>query len=252
MTRENVYRAAMAAACALLAELLAASALGVLRDGAARRAGDPMAEIYTRGIAAEKLAALAPLFFLAAGLLAAGLLLGVRARERPAREPELLRDLLAARVARPSPAMRAERAAQRRLLYAGWGAFAACMLPVAAFLLDPAHFPLDDLEGMFRGLLRALLPWTALGIAALAAAGTLREKRVLREIDAIRARLEEERAEGLDAGPAPVPRQREPAALRAVLAAAAVALIVAGACNGSARDVLYKAITICTECVGLG
>ena len=40
--------------------------------------------------------------------------------------------------------------------------------------------------------------------------------------------------------------------LQAVLAAAAVALIVAGALNGSALDVLYKAITICTECIGLG
>ena len=32
----------------------------------------------------------------------------------------------------------------------------------------------------------------------------------------------------------------------------AVALIIAGALNGGARDVLAKAISICTECVGLG
>ncbi|MBR4502489.1 MAG: thioredoxin [Clostridia bacterium] len=29
-------------------------------------------------------------------------------------------------------------------------------------------------------------------------------------------------------------------------------MIIAGALNGSALDVLVKAITICTECVGLG
>lgn len=40
--------------------------------------------------------------------------------------------------------------------------------------------------------------------------------------------------------------------LQAAVIAAAVLLIFAGAWNGSARDVLYKAITICTECVGLG
>ena len=41
-------------------------------------------------------------------------------------------------------------------------------------------------------------------------------------------------------------------ALRTVLLIAAVCLIAAGIFNGSARDVLGKAVKICTECVGLG
>ena len=40
--------------------------------------------------------------------------------------------------------------------------------------------------------------------------------------------------------------------IQAVLVAAAAALIIAGILNGSARDVLIKAIHICTECIGLG
>ena len=40
--------------------------------------------------------------------------------------------------------------------------------------------------------------------------------------------------------------------IRTVLIAAALIIIIAGVINGSARDVLIKAITICTECVGLG
>ena len=40
--------------------------------------------------------------------------------------------------------------------------------------------------------------------------------------------------------------------IRLVVCIAAVTLIVVGIINGSARDTLYKAITICTECVGLG
>ena len=35
-------------------------------------------------------------------------------------------------------------------------------------------------------------------------------------------------------------------------AAAALALLAAGAVNGGARDVLGKAVKICTECIGLG
>ncbi len=40
--------------------------------------------------------------------------------------------------------------------------------------------------------------------------------------------------------------------LRAVLLVAAVGMILAGILNGSANDVLQKAIKICTECIGLG
>ena len=40
--------------------------------------------------------------------------------------------------------------------------------------------------------------------------------------------------------------------LRTVLLIAAVCLLIAGAVNGSARDVFGKAVKICTECVGLG
>lgn len=40
--------------------------------------------------------------------------------------------------------------------------------------------------------------------------------------------------------------------LRLTLLAIAAALIVWGAVNGGARDVLVKAVNICTECIGLG
>ena len=42
------------------------------------------------------------------------------------------------------------------------------------------------------------------------------------------------------------------AVLRAVLVALALGCVVAGIANGSMRDVLVKAVNICTECVGLG
>jgi hypothetical protein len=40
--------------------------------------------------------------------------------------------------------------------------------------------------------------------------------------------------------------------LRRILMAAAIVFIVMGVFNGSMKDVLVKAIRICTECVGLG
>ncbi|MBO5295059.1 MAG: thioredoxin [Clostridia bacterium] len=40
--------------------------------------------------------------------------------------------------------------------------------------------------------------------------------------------------------------------VRLVILAVAVTLIVLGILNGGMRDVLGKAIKICTECIGLG
>lgn len=40
--------------------------------------------------------------------------------------------------------------------------------------------------------------------------------------------------------------------IRIVLAAIALLFIILGVMNGGARDVLIKAINICTECIGLG
>lgn len=40
--------------------------------------------------------------------------------------------------------------------------------------------------------------------------------------------------------------------IRILLYAVAVVLIVLGVMRGEARDVLIKAVKICTECIGLG
>ena len=54
---------------------------------------------------------------------------------------------------------------------------------------------------------------------------------------------------GLHAGRAMVPHRT---ALRRALLVASACLMAAGILNGSMRDVLYNAINICTECIGLG
>ena len=254
MTRSRIYLIAQAIVCILLAALLSASAIGLYRDGAARRAENPTESIYTRQRVAEALAPIAPLAVAAIGLMAAGLALGVKDEraDRPVKDAALVRDLAVRRVARPSREMKAARARQRRLQWLGWGAFALCMAPVAAYMLNPAHFPQADLEGMFHGLLRVLLPWTAVGVGALAVAAAMGEKYILQETEAARAQLKREREEGLRPEPEAASPPKRHGVIQAVIIIAAIALIVAGALNGSARDVLYKAITICTECVGLG
>ena len=254
LTRGKVYLAIQAVACIALVLLSIVSTVAIWREGSARKAEHPMESVYTPEIVAEKFAPIAPLLFAGAGLLIAGLVLGIRDEnaEKPVKDAEISRDLAVARVARPSDAMRKERAAQRRLLWIGWGVFALCMVPIAVYISNPAHFPEADPEGMFHGLIRVFLPWTAVGLGALAVTSLLREKSVLRETEAAQARVREEKAQGIAPKPKAVVKARENRIIQAVIVVVAVILIIAGVFNGSARDVLYKAITICTECVGLG
>ena len=254
MTRAKIYLIIQAVLCVLLVVLLSVSAVTIYREGAARKAEHPLESIYTREIAAEKFAPIAPLFFAAIGLMIAGLVLGIRDENahKPVGVPELKRDLVVERVSQPSDDMCVARSAQKRWLLLGWVTFAVCMVPVIIYMLNPEHFPLEDLEGMFYGLIRVLIPWTAVGLGALAVCSGMREKCVLRETEAAQVRLKEEREAGVRPEPKAAPRTGGVAAVQIVLIVIAISLIVVGVFNGSARDVLYKAINICTECVGLG
>ena len=254
MAKNKFYLLIQTVVCLALVLLLSLAAVDIFREGSARKAENPMESIYTPENVAEKFAPITPLFFVGVGLLIAGLALGAKDEdaEKPVKDAEINRDLAVARVAQPSGAMRRERAAQRRLLWIGWGAFALCMVPTAVYIANPAHFPEADPEGMFRGLIRVFLPWTAVGLGALAVTALMREKSFLRETETAQARMKEEKAQGIAPEGKAAVQPRNKGALRAILVVAAIALMIVGVLNGSARDVLYKAITICTECVGLG
>lgn len=254
MKKSKAYLIIQTVVCIALVALMAVSALSIYREGSARKAVNPLESIYTPDIVAGKFAPIAPLFFAALGLLVAGLVLDAKDEDaqKPVNDAALARDLTVRRICQPSDAMRQEAAAQRRLDWIGWGAFALCMIPIALFLINPDHFPGDDPEVMFYGLIRVFLPWAAVGLGALAVTAVLKEKSILRQTEAAKAQLKAERDAGMAPPAPPVAKPKQPNALRAALLVAAVALIIAGIFNGSARDVLYKAITICTECVGLG
>ena len=96
MTRNKTFLIVQSVFCALIAGLLAAAALQLYFDGAAKQAeGDLFYYMYTREKAGEKLLPILPLFFTALGLTIAGLILGVKDEkaEKPVRDEILLKDL---------------------------------------------------------------------------------------------------------------------------------------------------------------
>ncbi len=251
MMRSKVYLALQAVVCIALVILLSVSAVEIYQEGSARKAKDPMENIYTPEAAAGKFAPIAPLFFAGLGLMIAGLVLGVKDKnaEKPVKDSELSRDLIVARVAQPSTEMTAEQKCQKRLQWLGWGLFSLCIVPVFVYLLNPAHFPEADPEGMFCGLLRVFLPWTIAGLGVLAVTSVLCERSILRETSAAQKQQKAEKPKICGKTENPPAKKGK---LQVILLVAAIVLIIAGVLNGSALDVLYKAITICTECVGLG
>ena len=134
----------------------------------------------------------------------------------------------------------------RKWVYAALGAvLAVCAAFSAAFLLNGDNFVSWELETVMGRLIAHLGPWVAAAFAAAIAALHVCDRSMKREA----AALNEisggaQQAEHTEKFPVN--------AVRVVIFAAAVVLIVVGVFNGGMRDVLIKAINICTECIGLG
>ena len=87
---------AQAVLCAVTAVLLAAGALSLYLDGAAKQAeGDLFCYMFTREKAGAKLLPVLPLLCCAFGLTVAGVILGIKDEnaDKPARDEKLLRDI---------------------------------------------------------------------------------------------------------------------------------------------------------------
>ena len=96
MTRKKAFLITQSVLCALVAGLLAAGALCLYFDGAAKQAeGDLFYYMYTRERAGAKLLPVLPVLFCAFGMTVAGLILGTKDdnADKPVRDEKLLRDL---------------------------------------------------------------------------------------------------------------------------------------------------------------
>ena len=117
------------------------------------------------------------------------------------------------------------------------------------FGADPAKFTLEDATGSMIGAMYYLIGCMAVPFGYAIFTAYYCRKSMILEIDLVKQAI----AEG-DVAPAEV-KAKKPCrlgAVRWVLLALAVIILVYGFVSGGTKDVLTKAVNICTECVGLG
>ena len=153
--------------------------------------------------------------------------------------------LMKRRVTELPEAAKYEETLRRSIWIATAAVLLLCAVMAGLFLLNGDNFVSWDLEVVMGEMLVHTAPWAAVALLAVYVALRACDKSCLREAEALR---------GQPTGkPAPLQEKPFPASvLRADLYAAAIVFIVLGVMNGGLRDVLVKAINICTECIGLG
>lgn len=258
MTKKKLFLAVQALLCLATGIFFAVTAVFIYRDGSAWIAdGHPLDWIYSREIIAERFAPILPLLAVSVLFTVIGLALGIKDEEsdKLVRDTEIARDLTVARVSTASDAMRAETKRQNVIRIAGWVGFAICMLPIILYLANGENLSPGALEPVFLALIRHILPWIVTGLICLMIMTALLEASMVRETEAAKAQIQTEKKAGIRPAQttvSAVENNRTGRIVRAVVFAAAVLLIIAGVMTGNAREVLVKAINICTECVGLG
>ena len=245
----------VAVATVIVVLLLGWQCVGLYRAGNSPENLDGNGVHLTPVFSVEKVAArLEPLRpVLAAYVLLVAAALVLQAGEKPAREtgrmtPENRLRLVRARTGALPEAAAAEERFRRRLRVGTGAVVVACAAVSLGYLLDGNHFVSWELEAVMAQLLVHVAPPVVLAFAALIAASLACGRSVERELAALRG------APGTSVQ-ATSPKKAVPwvrSGLRLVLYAVAVAFIVLGVMNGGLRDVLVKAINICTECIGLG
>lgn len=129
--------------------------------------------------------------------------------------------------------------------------FVILLLHPLYYFRNTSHFSTENLNAdIMKGISRILLP-SVLGFFLFSGAALICRHIIRQEI-----KLWRQLTEGT------IPSVKTPSkqndfsrgiwCIRSIILLLAIILIVAGCINGGARDVLKKAVAICTECIGLG
>ena len=148
-----------------------------------------------------------------------------------------------------------EREKSKRLAYR-IGCSVICVaatLPLVLYLFDLSHFTTSLNESVIAATVR-VIPFVTIGGVSYLVMCRLINVSLQRELKLVESMMEQTDCKGSHVTKSAVGKneQMRTVIVRAVLLVVAIAMICLGVANGGMRDVLGKAIKICTECIGLG
>ena len=224
--------------------------------------------VFTREIVSSRLKELAIPFFFLVGLIICGVIFPLYDVKAKRRSEDAVR-LLANK--KPSGGegeeyTKAEQSYKKfgNARYIVWGVAFGVTLAFAVaslvYLLNTANFKGENITREVLGMVRNVLPFVLCAFVVLVAAAIVNGVLASRQLAALKAMIKN--GNGTPAEKKPTKWYEKVASalssdiaiwiIRGVILVVAVAFIIAGALNGGARDVMIKAINICTECIGLG
>lgn len=124
------------------------------------------------------------------------------------------------------------------------------------YMLNKNNFPANDINAEMINAMLFVIPCAIVGLAAIYTTVLIGNASYTKELALVKASYKTAKKDDVSG------RQntKEPSSqnekmllgIRLTVAVIAVVFIVVGIFNGGMADVLYKAINICTECIGLG
>ena len=249
--KEKLLRIILTAATVLLLALLAWQCLDIYL------VGNSAANLDANGLhiqsvyrAEDVIARLSGLRIWAVGylalLIAACVMISGGAKKQTAGiEPDNRLRLMKKKIADLPENARAEENLRKKIGYGTVTVIAVCTVLSLVYLLNRDHFTSWDLEVVMGQMLVHILPWVILAFTAVIVASVFCRRSMEQEIGLLK---------GVSGGNVQEAAEKPSRVnyVRIALYAAALVLIVLGINNGGMRDVLIKAINICTECIGLG
>lgn len=202
--------------------------------------------IYSREIVGERFSRIAWAVWLWLALLIAALVTRQPAAKETVKPPVANQLALLQKRAETTPEMAREQKKRKTMFAICAVVCAVCALQVCLYMVELEHFASRDLESVVGTMLVHVVPWVAAAFVCIMVYEQLSYKSMLVEIE------EAKKAPKRQPEPAKEQNMKARNIARAALYAAAVVMLAAGVLNGGMRDVLVKAVNICTECIGLG
>lgn len=258
MTKKRIrliYRILLSASLVISGVLLMVACVGIYRSGSSP---------FSRESVAAAFGTIAIPVYISLALLIGGFILELILPENPTKLlPEKQHDAILHRLAKKldvascAPAILsgilAQQKKRRNLQISSLGILAVCSVVFLIYGANIRNFPLHDATGSVQKSMWLFIPCLAIPFGFAVYAAYAKKASICKEIDLVKEAI----AQGFT-----TPKAKEEAApsstekplqfAKYAILFVAVGILIYGFLLGGTKDVLTKAINICTECVGLG